>query len=115
MHQPRTIRDAVDAEAQSFCQQCALNAEQMGLLASYMEEAALKVRDDAFEQIAGAFRKGVAPGLGMDWEMLNKQQQQALTEALHKAAKEALQAVATGKLQEMPTTVSAERSTLQNY
>jgi hypothetical protein len=84
-------------------------------LAKYMEEAALKVREDAFEQIAGAFRAGVAPGLGMDFEMLNKQQQQTLTEELRKAAKEALKAVSAGKLQEVPTATSAERSTLQNH
>jgi hypothetical protein len=80
-----------------------------------MEEAALEVRSQAYEQMAGPFRAIVAPGLEMELEMLNGQQQQALMEELRDAAKQALKTVAAGKLQVAPTVVSAERSTLQNH
>jgi hypothetical protein len=85
------------------------DAFQMDHIVGKMEVAALKVRDDAYEQLPVLFRASVAPGLDMQLAMLNDQQQQALTLKLRDAAKVAIKG---NQLEDMPTMESAERSTL---
>ncbi|KAF2675835.1 hypothetical protein K458DRAFT_492873 [Lentithecium fluviatile CBS 122367] len=107
--QLRTIRDVVQAEAHSFQHLTELEAGQMAEITKHMEEAALEVRDAAYQQMAGSFRASVAPGLDMDLDQLNRVQQQHLTEAVHEVSGQALKAFAKHNVKVVPSKPSAER------
>jgi hypothetical protein len=99
----------VEVEARRCIREAKLGAEQLHTVTKLMEDAALTIRDKAYQQMAASFRASVAPGTQMQMDQLNLNQQQALMEAIRKASTEASKMLFRRTLQAVPSKLSAER------